>query len=288
MPSADAIDRIMKASGRGVSSNTGGSQAEPSVYWGSITTKPVVGGRNQAGKVTISSPSAPASTRTGGTKPRLKPLADAQAEFYRWSDTERQRWGQHLTALGLIDEDEAEDYATLKGMWDDIVGETANFTTAGKRLTPWEVAELVAGGERGATRRRAAGSGGGSGGGARFSGTKSQTARSVDLTDPATAKALVNDTLSRFLGRDATDEEVATFRGVLNSAEQANPTVTTSSTTYADGDAVSQSSTTSGGLNGAGKQQLLTDQARALPEYGAYQASTTYAEALFAALAAPV
>lgn len=268
------------AVGASASGGTGGSRVEPSVYWGkrdvrSVTRAPARG--RMVGDFEAANPGAPRA-RTS-TETLMKSLSEAQGEFYRWSDTERRKWADHLFALGLIDEDETSDYATLKGMWDDVVAETANFTTAGKRLSPWEVASLVAGGEAGAAARKAANAKK-----APFTGAKSQRSTSVDLTDPKTAKALMNDTLSRVLGRAATDDEIDTFKGVLNAAERANPTTTVSTTNYVAGDAVSQSSTTSGGLTGQARQQMAQDQAMSAPEYGAYQAASTYFNAFLATL----
>jgi hypothetical protein len=150
---------------------------------------------------------------------------------------------------------------------------------AGKKITPWKAAELMSQG--GGDRRY------GSSGGA-FTGNRSSTSTSVDLTDPATAKAIMNDRLSQALGRAARPEELSQFVQVLNSAERANPTVTTSNTRYDQGEAVSQSSTTSGGLTGAGRSQMVLDRAQALPEYGAVQAATTYFNATVDALDSPV
>lgn len=282
-------DQAANAPSAGINAGGSGvSASEPSVFWGS---RPVGSTRDHpvATKMGGSSKFNTDDHRAtpggvGGFAPTPgvdnsthKSLSEAQGEFYRWSDSERNKWGDYLLSLGLIDEGDERNYVALKGAWDDVIGEAANFTAAGKRITPWQVAALVAGGSA---------QGGGKAKG--FTGSKSQTSLSVDLTDPETAKALVNNVLSKQLGRAATPEEMESFRNSLSAAERANPTSTTSTTQYANGDATAQSSTTTGGLSGAGKEQVLQDQAMLKPEYGAYQAATTYFQALASAMGSPV
>ncbi len=209
--------------------------------------------------------------------------SEAVQRFYGWSDEERAKWAQHLVNLGLIDEDEALDYQTIRDLWVEVVDETALLTAAGKKLNPWQVASLLAGGEEGAARRRAAREAD-----KPFTGTRTSTARQVDLTDPKTAKSLINGVLADALGRAANPEELQSFLSVLNAAERANPATQTTNTTYQDGVAVSSSSTTAGGLTNAGRQELLLEKAQALPEYGAVQAATTYYNALLQAVQSPV
>ncbi len=49
----------------------------------------------------------------------------------------------------------------------------------------------------------------------------------VDLTNPADAEVLVNNSLNQYLGRDATDDERNVFLKTLNAVERKNPIVTT-------------------------------------------------------------
>ena len=264
----------------------------PSVFWGTSTArtgKPIPGpaprsvmeeGRlGPAPRAVMregrsGGSGAPPSPRQRVTKEETKSLDEAKAEFYRWTPEERREWGEHLADLGLIDETDAGDWDTLSKMWDYVTTEAANLFTSGHKLTPYEAADLIAGSPE--DRAKRAGQAG------RFTGTK--TISSVDLTDPQSAKAIVNDVLAQALGRAALPEEMSQFLGTLSAAERANPTVT--STTYSDGDAVS--STTSGGLGAAGARQTLLESAQAKPDYGAYQAATLYFDALSQAVQSPV
>lgn len=215
-------------------------------------------------------------SRTAGRAKRLVSQDQAILEFYEWSDERRAQWGQYLVGLGLIGEDEASDFSVLRDNWEALVGEAANFAAVGKQVSPHEAAKLVALGRPGP------------GAGGIPDGTRTSTSTQVDLTDPQTARALVNEVLASQLGREATPDEVAEFTRVLNAAERANPVSTSTTTQYEDGAAASQSSVTSGGLGAAGAQQLLVDQARATPNYAEYQAASTFMNLLMGAVQAPV
>jgi len=213
------------------------------------------------------------------TEDDIRTSDEARGLVLAWHGTDEfDRWGKKLLDLGLIDAGDEASVEILDAVWQDAVDLAARFLSAGKKVTPWKAAELMAQG--GAGRY-------GSSGGA-FTGNRSSTSRSVDLTDPATAKAITNDALSQALGRAARPEETAQFLQVINSAERANPTVTTTNTRYDKGVEVGGSSTRSGGLTDEGRTQMVTDQAQAMPEYGAYQAATVYFNSLVDALDSPV
>lgn len=95
-----------------------------------------------------------------------------------------------------------------------------------------------------------------------------------------TLKEAVNAAYQNAVGRDATAKEITDAVNAVNAASKKNPskTVTTSkgSTT---------TSVSSGGVNAG---QVITDQAKNNPEFGSYQAATTYFDALINAMRAPV
>lgn len=243
---------------------TSGSSNDPLVYWG------------EYGKASFDFNKAIRGQEGARTPaPTKKPLSEAQLEFYKWSPAELQDWGDFLAEIGYIDESDKGDYSTLLSAWNDVLGEAVGFTLAGKEIKPRDVAKLMAG-----TGMTASG-----GGSSLFSGSKSVTQTSTSLTDPTTAKAMVNKVLSNYLGRAANPDELSTLIKTLNAAEAANPSQTTMTTQYVDGEAVSQSSKTTGGVD---QQQILTDQAMQMPDYGAYQAASTYFNALLGAIRSPV
>ena len=205
--------------------------------------------------------------------------------MFEWYGTPAfDRWGKYLLDLGLIEEEEVGDLEVLDKWWQEGLDLSARFYQnggpRGKRVTPREALRALAetGGAGAGSRGRSAG----------FTGRRTQTSRDVDLTNPETAKAIVNDVLADALGRAATDDELEAFRSALNAHERANPRVTTTTTDFEDGQAVSSSSTSQGGVDGAGRQQIALDKAMSMPEYGAYQAAATYFPVLAQAIQSPV
>lgn len=232
----------------------------------------------------------------GGFKPNavsaapvMVPSSEGVLEFNRWTPAQRNEWGDHLAAIGFIDPKDSRDYGVLSKSWSAVMNESAKFVAIRNPLAPKKIAEIMAGFNNGGT---AAGSGSGSGSKSAkepgFTGAKTTSQNQVDLTDPQTARALVNSVLAKTLGRNATSEEITSFTAVLNQAERANPSKSTTTTQYADGAATSSSTQTTGGVSSQGAQQLMTDQAMKKPDYGAFQAATTYMGALASAIQSPV
>lgn len=205
-------------------------------------------------------------------RPKAKPFSIALGEFYAWDDDERLKWGEYLAGLGLIDEDDVRDWDILKKMWVRFVTEAAEFSKAGKKaVSPWDVARKVAV-EFGASDKEDE----------QFTGTKRFTRKQINLTSPEDAKGIVRAILRDQIGRAPTNEEFRAFIGVLNEAERANPQVTTATSEFVEGEEVSSSSVTTGGLGGDGIEELLMEEARSMPDYGAYQAATRLWNALIA------
>lgn len=198
--------------------------------------------------------------------------SEAISQFYSWTDAQRKEWGQYLVAQGIIAPSKAGDFDTLKDAWTQAVGDAASYYAVGKRISPKDTIKAraaIATAQGGAT-------------------TTTSTEKVVDLTDPTSAKALVNSVLSSQLGREATPEEISSFTKVLNSAESATPATAVTTATDNGNGTTTASTTKSGGLSADGKTQLLVDQARKNPEYGAYQAASTYYNAFLGAIGAPV
>lgn len=228
----------------------------------------------QAEEASKKGPAAPPpnypSTRQEGV---VTDTDQANLLFYTWSDEDRDAWGDYLVGLGLITQDEAGDWKTLQKFWTTYVGDAANFASAGKRVSPWDVARM----DSKAPGNKAAA--GGAGGPAKVRDT---TSKSVNLTDPTTARAVVNQALSQYLGRDANDEEAKAFTAALNAQETANPNVTK---THYNADGTSSSSVTTGGTNAG---ELARESAMADPNYAEYQAASTVYNAFISALGTPV
>lgn len=171
---------------------------------------------------------------------------------------DRSNLRKQMINLGIITDDTDLRSNTIDQVWAMAMEFSANAYAKGQKLTPWDILKRLGG---------SAGRGGGGGGAAApFSGTRTTTSRNVVLTDEKTAKALVKSVLQDQLGRDASDDEFKDFVGKLHAAEKKNAAVTTTSTTYKAGVATSSTSTTKGGLDAPGKQEVLEDRLEDDPE----------------------
>lgn len=119
----------------------------------------------------------------------------------------------------------------------------------------------------------------------KFTGTKKFKSTSFNFMDPTDAKMLAMNTLQRELGRDPTQAEYEDFIGAIHAAEKRNPSVTTTTSTYDEGELTDQTSTTTGGVNA---EYVALQKARQNPGWAEWQAVGTYAPALFQALGAAV
>ncbi len=254
-------------------SNSAGSSKNPPVYWAAAPEN-----KARPPLVAASSGSKFQDAIRAQSAPKTIPLSQAQMYFYNWSPEYRNGWGDYLASIGYpgVTDENKHDYNTLKTVWNDVLSESVNFTATGRSLDPNEIAKLIAGDGKANAKT------------APFTGSKTTTSRSVDLTDPATAKAMVESVMAQALGRAPNPDELTAFRQTLSAAEQANPTTTTTTTQYQADQPTGQTSTTSGGLTSTGAQQLLRDQAIKKPEYGAYQAAATLMGWLGQAISSPV
>jgi len=94
----------------------------------------------------------------------------------------------------------------------------------------------------------------------------------VRLTDPQGARALINNALSQYLGREATAKEQQEFLSALNRQEARNPTVSVSS---------GGSTVTTGGFN---PSTFAQEYAQGMGGSAEFQAATTYLDAFINAL----
>ena len=117
----------------------------------------------------------------------------------------------------------------------------------------------------------------GSGGGG---GPFRNVTRQVNLTNEGTARRLINDTLSRELGRVASKQETAAFLKALNFQEKENPLVRVDEGVRSAG-GTDQDTTVSGGFDA---NDFAGRFARAQEGYAEYQAATTYMDAFIDAL----
>jgi hypothetical protein len=96
------------------------------------------------------------------------------------------------------------------------------------------------------------------------------------LTDPGTAKILVDQALESYLGRKANEREMSAFTAALNNKQMQSPSTT---------DVVGTTAVSSGGFNpSAFAEQFAQGQEGA----GEYQAATTFLDTFVSSLKAQV
>jgi hypothetical protein len=108
--------------------------------------------------------------------------------------------------------------------------------------------------------------------------------KSVRLTEPGSARKLVDTALGQYLGRAATPEEQKTFLKALNVQEQADPTMTKSVTNSA-GRTSSTTSTTTGGFDPA---VFAEEYAQGQEGAGEYKAATSLLDTFIKSIGAKV
>jgi hypothetical protein len=231
----------------------------PVVYWGPQAS---VVHQNTSGRDSSSQEEGDARL---GIKNRpqdsTKDLQGAVNDWYTWSDAERSAFGQRLYKLGLVNN--PNDYGQLFSAWQGAVQEASNFyMAAGRKVTPWQAIDLMANTAGGGLK------------------PTTQTSTSVKVPTVEDAHAATKQIFQALMGRGPNQEELDRYASMMTGYAQKHPSVT-KTTTDAHGN---QTSTTSGGTSDAAMGDMLSTQAKADPEYGAYQAATTYWNALVGAL----
>ncbi len=209
------------------------------------------------------------SSLGAGGKPALVddvlPLSQVAAQYYQWDQKTKDRF---LTQLALTGQDvDTMPDAKVAALWGAYAEQAASYRSAGKNLTPWDIiAKDRKQREQAYVKPRSV----------------TQTATNLDVSSALTARAIFQEATRALLGRAPTKAETRSFQARLNAYEQANPQVTTTTTTYAGGmagaagtgDATGSTSVTKGGVTAADRAMMAEDATKADPEYGAYQAAT--------------
>jgi hypothetical protein len=219
--------------------------------------------------------------------PTPRPTGPGSPGFGVLDETKAPKGGFYLDkqadrAAG-VDAQYATERARLQGLADAILGRPASPSEVGD-VWSWAIEQIDAAEELGADpvdpwhwleqRKAQAEAEAAEENGPR---TVTQTQRTVNLTDPVTAGAVIDMTLRNLLGRRARDDEREQFLSTLRSQEQANPTVSTTTTNYGpEGESVDSSTTTTGGAPDPGTAaQSWADQER-LGEQKAVLAASYY------------
>jgi hypothetical protein len=190
-------------------------------------------------------------------------VSGVTGQFYSWDQKTKDKFLTQASLAGY-DVTTMKD-AQLASLWGNYVAQAAAYYQQGMKITPWDImAKDRAQRERYQATPR----------------TINQTSKSFDLSTEGDARAIFYTAAQQLLGRDPTKAETSQFQQALNKMERANPTITKTTSNYLGDQLTSQESTTEGGVKEGARQMMSMDQAKSNPEYGAYQASTTYFDAM--------
>lgn len=199
---------------------------------------------------------------SSGLKNQEMGIAQAQAFYLRLTNQERSKLQDYYNVVG-----KAFGYRKPKSLWNDVVEASAD-----SGMTPWQIMEQMASDvNAGAVVPESTGTGAG--------GPRAFYNETVNLTNPEDAQILVQNALSQYLGRNATEQELAAFTKALRKEEQASPAIDQGVSGRGG-----TTRTTSGGVSAAQAQEMAKDFAQSRPDYAEFQASTNLLDAFIGVL----
>lgn len=155
-------------------------------------------------------------------------------------------------------------YPDTIGYWNDLITYSGLYSSqTGTNKSPFDIAEMMA--------STANPDGSGTGGGP---STTSYRDENVNLSDPSTARSVLDSTLGRYLGRSPNQKEYKSFLRALNSMEQATPS-TSERVTRSSGGQNQTVSTKGTSTTGLSREQFATEYAKGDEQYAETTLSTT-------------
>jgi hypothetical protein len=206
-------------------------------------------------------------------------VAQVKNQPYTWSEDQVSEAIKKFQAAGLSS---VVDFDSMTQAWGGLVeraGAMYSMSSGKTKVTPWDVLDLYK------NERSKAGTLGGSSGGGSPSRVTS-TSRSVAEITHGDGWSALQNTLSRMLGRDPTEEETRDFVGRMNHLAAANPTISTSTTSGIGTAHQNTTSKTKGGFNANDILENAYQDAQANSDYAEYQSATTYYNSALSALGA--
>lgn len=206
---------------------------------------------------------------------------------------------------GLIKENDG--LLEMRNVWKRLVDASYGLTQAGQKISPMDVLDSYLnkgplGGKGGLGALAAGGASvwqtqyrGGrkflvnsQTGEVKYEGPRFETTyqKSIDLTDPTTAKAIATSVFQQLMHRDPGAGELAGYGNALRSAEEQSPVVSQQTTEYDmnTGEPIGTTTQTTGGLSADARQYMAEQRIKKTKEYASTQAATTYMNALESAI----
>lgn len=219
-------------------------------------------------------------------------------QFTSWSANQLAQFKQQIYAAGLVSSAKPSATETLIA-WQAVVEEAAT------ENRPWQdvLSTAAMSGWNGVTSGRTTADYGLSGNGNSISSgqggannTSTTQTTYISYMDPATAQGALSDAMYRLVGRTPTPQEYQAFLQSLyqyqdteNSGkfDETNTDKTGSASTGGTNTVTQQNVIAQRGIGTRGAQFLAGNAAMNNPEYGPYQAATTYFHAFMQALSGP-
>ena len=204
--------------------------------------------------------------------PQFNSLDNLMNQFYQMTPTQMNALGRKLASAGILDSSQIGNPMATEQAYQAVLQQLAKMTAANNYVS---LDDFL-----GSYMKQA---------GANKPSSYSTTETSVNLTDPQSARQLLIQTLQNSLGRNPSAAEYQAFLSSIHAAERENPTVTkrTMQLNNQTGSYDVSNTSTSGGVDPsafAAEYGQNHNQA----EHGAYQAATTYFDALRQAIGAVV
>lgn len=269
------------------SAQSGSTTSTGRVYMGSQPTK---GQKLTPSQLAALPPSAQEQAQRNNATvgvPRWMSVDDATARYFNWTQKARDDFRAKGLLSGLLTAGagDLEAYS----LWQSLVNQAAQYGSQGQQVSPLDLlAGYVKGNSSDGWIKNGDFETNPATGEKRYVGPqfKTTTQNQVDLTDPATARAVATKVFQDLLGRDPGQGEINAYASALSQSEQQNPSSATTTTQYdmTTGEAINTNTVTSGGLTADAQAQMAADEIKSKKEYGATQAATTYMNALQAAV----
>jgi hypothetical protein len=211
-----------------------------------------------------------------GQDGQLRNADDVYLDLLRMSPEQFATIAQQMVDAGMLDENPTREQ--VESVWKNLIGKAADYHDANPNsmLTPIDMLKLYGVDKDNPQSPK----------------ISEVVSRTRDLSSNSDARALLARAATDALGRRPTQKEIDDLQVALNDAQTKNPVVTTTRTTLdASGDAKSQDTTRTGGVDASAITDKFVrggDNPDPNSEYGQYQAASTYYNALLQALRGPV
>lgn len=216
-----------------------------------------------------------------GTDPETVAASQAQTitralnQPYLWDEEELDDAMKKMQDAGL----DVRSFDDVTSVWESLVeraAKTYTFSKGERKVTPWDVLDLVKREDESAN-----------GGEDPENFTHVSTNKSVQDISEGEAWSVLQSNLSRMLGRDPSDQEVRDFSVRMNNLAARNPAISKTISTYKNG-RLTNSKTVEKDSGFTADDMVMNsyEDAQADPEYGAFQAASTYFNSAMGALGA--